>query len=247
MTDTSDAAGAGPTAMPVLQTARLTIRPLAPDDLDDCVALYAEIGWDDPAHLAAEACQARADWLDWTCRSYDAYEALRQPPYGERAATGKGGEFLGLVGVVPSLAPFDQLPMFGGREDARMRPEVGLFWAFRPAFQGQGFATEAARALVDRLFASLNLARIVATTERENLASQAVMRRLGMRVEEAPFADPPWFQVVGVLEAQAWGEAGRVSSSTASTSSPIPAPPGGSSRRGSGGRRRGLAGSGGPG
>lgn len=190
-----------PVHLPVLETERLTIRRLTPTDLDDCVALYDEIGWNDPAHSPREARQARADWLDWTHRSYDAYEALTQPPYGERAVITKAGDFAGLVGVVPGLAPFDQLPMFGARQGAPMRPEVGLFWAFRPSFQGQGFATEAAKTLADQLFARLRLARIVATTERENLASQAVMRRLGMRVEENPFAaDPPWFQVVGVLE-----------------------------------------------
>lgn len=185
-----------PTRLPTLQTERLTIRRLTPADLDACIALYAEIGWEDSAP------QARADWLGWTVRGYDAYEALTQPPYGERAVTTKAGEFIGLVGVVPSLAPFDQLPMFGARENAPMRREVGLFWALRPAFQGQGFAVEAAKAVADQLFAALRLARIVATTERDNLASQAVMRRLGMRVEENPFADPPWFQVVGVLEAR---------------------------------------------
>lgn len=188
-----------PTRLPMLQTERLTIRRLTPADLDACVALFAEIGWTDPALPDAEARQARADWLDWTHRSYDAYETLAQPPYGERAVTTKAGEFVGLVGVVPALGPFDQLPMFGGQADAPTRPEVGLFWALRPAFQGKGFATEAAKALTDHLFARFRLARIVGTTERENVASQAVMRRLGMQLEENPFADPEWFQVVGVL------------------------------------------------
>jgi RimJ/RimL family protein N-acetyltransferase len=41
--------------------------------------------------------------------------------------------------------------------------------------------------------------RIVATTQRSNAASIAVMRRLGMNVQENPDPDPPWFQVVGIL------------------------------------------------
>jgi RimJ/RimL family protein N-acetyltransferase len=78
---------------------------------------------------------------------------------------------------------------------------MGLYWALAPAHRGNGYATEAARALIDHAFGALNLARIVATTERSNTASRAVMRRLGMRVEENPLPEPEWFQVVGWLEA----------------------------------------------
>ena len=55
--------------------------------------------------------------------------------------------------------------------------------------------------MIDHGFAELGLARIVATTERDNLASIAVMRRLGMRVEQNPLPEPHWFQVVGWLDA----------------------------------------------
>jgi RimJ/RimL family protein N-acetyltransferase len=78
---------------------------------------------------------------------------------------------------------------------------MGLYWALAPAHRGQGYATEAARALIEHAFDAFGLARILATTERGNAASQAVMRRLGMRVEENPLPQPEWFQVVGWLEA----------------------------------------------
>jgi RimJ/RimL family protein N-acetyltransferase len=80
-------------------------------------------------------------------------------------------------------------------------PEVGLYWAVAPAFRRRGIAAEAAAALIDHAFAELSLARVVATTDRDNLASIGVMRRLGMRVEENPEPEPAWFQVVGILEA----------------------------------------------
>jgi [ribosomal protein S5]-alanine N-acetyltransferase len=54
--------------------------------------------------------------------------------------------------------------------------------------------------LVDFAFEQLRLARIVATTERDNAASQAVMRHLGMRMHENALDEPAWFQVVGILE-----------------------------------------------
>ncbi|MDX6533520.1 MAG: hypothetical protein QOF68_1264, partial [Gaiellales bacterium] len=75
------------------------------------------------------------------------------------------------------------------------------YWALKPEARGNGYATEAARALIDWAFDNLELARIVATTEDDNSASQAVMRRLGMRVERNPDNEPAWFQVVGCLEA----------------------------------------------
>ena len=56
----------------------------------------------------------------------------------------------------------------------RMRPELGLYWAVTPEHRGNGYATEAARAVIDHGFGELHLARIVATTDRDNLASIAV-------------------------------------------------------------------------
>ena len=77
---------------------------------------------------------------------------------------------------------------------------MGLFWGTAPTHQGNGYATEAAQALIDYLFTHERLARIVANTEYDNLASQAVMKKLGMTLDRNPQADPPWLQIMGVLE-----------------------------------------------
>jgi RimJ/RimL family protein N-acetyltransferase len=50
----------------------------------------------------------------------------------------------------------------------------------RPAW-GQGYASEGARALVDRGFAEFGLQRIVATTMAVNTASRRVMEKAGLR------------------------------------------------------------------
>jgi ribosomal-protein-alanine N-acetyltransferase len=173
---------------PALHTDRLTIRELSPADADA---------------LGPIGVQAAPGWLEWTAQTYAQLAALMQPPYGERGIElRETGELVGLVGLVPSFGPFDQIPGLGdAREPARFRPEMGLYWALAPAHRGSGYATEAARALIGHAFAELTLARIVATTERSNTASQAVMRRLGMRVEENPLPEPEWFQVVGWLDA----------------------------------------------
>jgi len=75
-----------------------------------------------------------------------------------------------------------------------------LFWVIGTTQQRNGFATEAAQALIDFAFTTLNLSRIIATTEYDNIASQSVMQKCGMTLEKNPYPDPPWLQVVGILE-----------------------------------------------
>ena len=53
--------------------------------------------------------------------------------------------------------------------------------------------------MIEHAFAEFRLRRIIATTEYDNHASQAVMRRLGMRLERNPLPEPLWLQVVGIL------------------------------------------------
>jgi len=187
--------------IPELRTQRLLVRRLTMADLESCHALYMETGWADPSLSEAANRDRRRAWLEWTVRSYDELLALTQPPYGERAVILQAtGAFIGLVGLVPLLAPFGQLPSFGGRAQAKFEPAVGLFWSILPAQRRRGYASEAASALASWAFENLNLARLLAGTDHDNTASIAVMRRLGMMIEANPFAEPPWFQVVGILD-----------------------------------------------
>lgn len=59
--------------------------------------------------------------------------------------------------------------------------EIG--WAISSGYQGRGYATEAARALIDFAFGTLRRHRVVATCQPENPASWRVMEKLGMRRE----------------------------------------------------------------
>ena len=68
--------------------------------------------------------------------------------------------------------------------------EVGLSWAFAPMYRRHGYATEAASALIDHLFRVERLGRVIADTGFDNIASQGVMLKLGMRLERNPFPDP---------------------------------------------------------
>lgn len=59
--------------------------------------------------------------------------------------------------------------------------EVG--YVIHPDYQGLGYATEAARALMDWGFDTIGLHRIYARCHPDNVASWTVMERLGMRRE----------------------------------------------------------------
>jgi RimJ/RimL family protein N-acetyltransferase len=63
----------------------------------------------------------------------------------------------------------------------RATHEIG--WAIATDRQGRGYATEAARALMDFAFSGLGRRRMVATCQPENVASWRVMEKLGMRRE----------------------------------------------------------------
>src|SRR5262245_31717882 len=160
--------------MPILETARLLVRPFALDDL-----LAAHRLLDVEAWQTGQSLEQRREWLDWSARNHTALARLEQPPYGDRAVVLKAtGEVIGAVGLVPSLGPFERLPSFGGQvHTRRFRPEVGLFWAMATLHRRHGYAVEAARAVIDYAFETLRLVRIVATTEHANVASHAVMRR----------------------------------------------------------------------
>jgi ribosomal-protein-alanine N-acetyltransferase len=192
--------------MPLLETERLIIRPFVMDDLDDAYRLFdIELNADDLRVDKIESKSERAEWLQWSVLNYTQLAKLHQPPYGDRAIVLKStGILIGSCGYVPCLNVFEQMPNFSYHDasgtSGHNTTEFGLFYAISPSYQQHGYATEAAGALVDYAFDQLNLKRIIATTDDGNLGSIGVMRKLGMQVEKNPLSEPPWLQVVGVLE-----------------------------------------------
>jgi RimJ/RimL family protein N-acetyltransferase len=192
--------------VPALETERLLVRPFVMEDLQDAYRLF-DIELHE-AHLRSEKMDSmaeRADWLQWAVLNYEQLAKLNQPPYGDRAIVLKdSGQLIGSCGYVPYFNAFEQLPAFAegalsGRQSL-YTPEFGLFYALAPSHRRRGYASEAVQALIDYAFQKLHLKRIVATTNYDNLGSMGVMRRLGMRVEKNPYPEPPWLQVVGVIE-----------------------------------------------
>ncbi len=192
--------------VPPLETERLLIRAFRLEDLDVIHhILDIELRTADFGSEQARTREERERWLQWTVLGYDELAKLYQPPYGDRAVVLKSTQqVIGACGFVPSLGPFGYLPSLRtASQDAFAHlysPEFGLYYALSPAYQRQGYATEAAQALINYAFTQLHLKRIVATTTYENVASIGVMRKVGMRIEKNPSPDPPGFQVVGILE-----------------------------------------------
>jgi [ribosomal protein S5]-alanine N-acetyltransferase len=192
--------------MPPLQTARLLIRPLTLDDLD-AVYQILDVELSDAAFGSEgqKTLEDRRRWLQWTVLQYEELARLYQPPYGDRAVVLRAtGEVIGAAGYVPCLDAFGQLGAWqsAGSAHGLRSTEFGLFYAISPRHQRQGYASEAARALIDYAFDHLRLARVVATTTDDNHGSIGVMEHVGMTIHRNPFPDPPWLQIVGVIEPQ---------------------------------------------
>ena len=72
---------------------------------------------------------------------------------------------------------------------ANRQGEIGFI--FHPDHQGHGYATEAARALLDHAFERYGLHRVYGRLEPRNAASARVLEKLGMR-REAHLIENEW-------------------------------------------------------
>jgi RimJ/RimL family protein N-acetyltransferase len=64
-------------------------------------------------------------------------------------------------------------------------PDVDVGYALRPGFWGQGYAFEAAAAVLAHGREAFGLCRIVAITSPDNAASKALLEKLGLRYEQS--------------------------------------------------------------
>lgn len=145
--------------MPPIETARLLIRPFQDDDLAQ-VCTYST----DPSVMAymGEGVQSVAQTQEFIQQNQLADEVTAYAMVLRTA-----NNLIGHMVFHPWFAPRTY--------------EIG--WVLQPAYQRQGYTTEAARALLRYGFETLALHRVIATCQPENVASHRVMEKLGMRRE----------------------------------------------------------------
>jgi RimJ/RimL family protein N-acetyltransferase len=145
-----------------ITTARLRLRPWRDGDLPAFAALNA-----DPRvmeHFPGTLSRAESDAL--VARNRDHFAAHG---FGLWAVEVPGrAPFIGFVGLA--------VPRFEGP----FTPCVEVGWRFAAEHWGQGYATEAASAVLAHAFGPLGLAEVVSFTAPANRRSRRVMERLGM-------------------------------------------------------------------
>lgn len=149
---------------PVLQTERLTLRPLT---LEDAPAIQVLVGAYEVAlnTLSIPHPYPAGGAEAWIGTHRSSYDAGREITWGITARA--GGAVLGVISLRPVVA--------------HRHAEIG-YWLGVP-YWNQGYMTEAARAVVDYGFGDLDLLRIYATHFARNPASGRVMQKAGMTRE----------------------------------------------------------------
>jgi ribosomal-protein-alanine N-acetyltransferase len=149
-----------PLPTPTLHTPRLRLRPFADADADDLFALHSDAHvlryWDSPPWTDP----SRAERFLASCRQ------LAEEGTGARVALERvsDGAFVGWCGL------------------SRWNPDyrsASLGYCLGEAAWGQGYATEAARALLQWAFDTWDLNRVQAEADTRNAASGRVLEKLG--------------------------------------------------------------------
>ena len=150
--------------MQVLETDRLSLRRVGPDDAGFMYELMNDPGW--------------LEYIgDRGIRSVDdARGYIRDRLQAQYLRLGYG---LYLVELKNPRTPVGLC----GLVKRDWLDDVDLGFAFLPQFRGRGCALEAASATLEHAHAVLGLARIVAIVSPANRASIRVLERLGMRLE----------------------------------------------------------------
>ena len=171
-------------------TERLVIRSYTHDDIPDVLAFASQPS---VASVTSERIGATEEAVRKYIDLQKSYQPFEKDQVFELAVERKeDGRVIGLRRLI--------------RGDHR-QGEMG--WALGVEYRGQGYATEAARALMDYGFNSLGLHRIHADTNSDNRASWRVMERLGMRREaqlrEAVYREGKWLdRVIYGMLAEEW-------------------------------------------
>jgi RimJ/RimL family protein N-acetyltransferase len=192
-----------------LQTQRLLIRPFSMDDTETAhQVLDLEMQWD-----------GEGVSLEQRKQILQRYIMLSNWNDGSRLFGARGiflktaDQLVGLCGFHPWLWSPSQKALFWpavldmtNRTDQYNNAsfELSILYGLSSQQQGRGYATEAARGLIEYAFETLQVKRVFADTNRSNVGSINVMKRVGMRIARHPTRpDEEWPDgpaVVGCIE-----------------------------------------------
>lgn len=152
-----------------LTTARLRLRSWSSDDADFLFDMHSR--WEVQRFIGREPA-VMADRAE-AVASIERRRALDHPVHGIWAIeTLVDRQLVGTLLLKP-------IPASGG-QTVQLGDDVEIGWHLHPDHWRHGYATEAGAAVLAHTFAA-GLSRVVAVTAPENVASQAVCRRLDMR------------------------------------------------------------------
>ncbi|MEO1746520.1 MAG: GNAT family N-acetyltransferase [Pseudomonadota bacterium] len=149
-------------SIPTLETERLILRGFEESDLDAMAAMYADadnmrfIGGAQPVHEVWRRIAASIG--HWAMRGFGFMAVVEK----------SSGDFVGQCGPL--------------RPHAWPENEIG--YSFRRDAQGQGYATEAARASLAYAYRDLGWETAISVIDSENFASQGVAKKLGATKEQ---------------------------------------------------------------
>ena len=86
-------------------------------------------------------------------------------------------------------------------KDVEGEAEIELTYVFSRSAWGKGYATEIGRALRDHAFDKLRIGRLIALIEPENVVSECVARKIGMRFDREVIRPGGALRKVYVVEA----------------------------------------------
>jgi RimJ/RimL family protein N-acetyltransferase len=153
--------------MQILETERLILRRLLPEDLDNLYALYRDEEIRRYFPDGTRTYEETKEELEWFLNGHP-----RHPELGLWATIYKpNGQFIGRCGLLPWTI--------------EGRAEVEVAYLLAKDYWGQGLASEAARAIVSYAFEQLGLTRIICMMDPQNPASSRVAEKTGLHFERA--------------------------------------------------------------
>ena len=150
----------------VLETARLILRHLTLDDLNDLFTLYRDAEVAQYIPDAPKSYEQTKEQLEWIIKEY--YDHYGFGLWG--TILKDTGAFIGRCGLVPRAI--------------EEREEVEVAYALSRKYWGQGLGTEAAQAIAQYGFDHLHFSRLICMTMSENHASIRIARKIGMTFEK---------------------------------------------------------------